>query len=324
MKCIVAFLLINPPDSKVKDRLVITGNEMGSPHYGVYLLKSDRLFPIPNPDSHIYMTENHIDGPGTYVRAYCSERWSKNEIIAKITSGLEDITIDDENRIPEMSAIHEKCEEIIDKMIEKSSPEEPVKFSEILRHEDCSESAIVSLAFLDKFSVYGDYSNMFSRYSIDGRNVMADVALKIENIVLNGELFMERSVPPGQQFLAWHQGDLHIFIRTKEEKTWHLITDITCRFASGLYITKYVLHEDGPFLPLLNLIEDFVDQADKITLSNCSDNSVDCEDESPLQNFRRKIAEVKLGKLTPTRAEGNIGILSKPLSIVRWVDEKYM
>ncbi|CCU79135.1 unnamed protein product [Blumeria hordei] len=308
----------------MKDRLVITSNEMGNPYYGVYLLKSERLFPIPSPDSHIYMTENHIDGPGTYVRAYCSERWSKNEIIAKIINELEDITDDLEYRVPEMSPKHEKCLEIINKMIEKSLPEEPVKFSEILRHEDCSESAIVNLSFLDKFGIYGDYSNIFPTYSIDGRNIMADVAFKIENVVLNGELFMERNIPPGHQFLAWHQGDLHIFIRTKEEKTWHLITDVTCRFASGLYISKYVLHDDGPFLPLLNLIENFMDQTDKTTLSNCSDNSVDCEDESPLQILRRKIAEIKLGKLISTRADGNIGVLPKPLSIVRWVDEKYM
>ncbi|CAD6503316.1 BgTH12-02983 [Blumeria graminis f. sp. triticale] len=38
------------------------------------------------------MTMNHEDGPGTYLRAYCSTKVSVRNIIAAIISGHDDIT----------------------------------------------------------------------------------------------------------------------------------------------------------------------------------------------------------------------------------------
>ncbi|VDB89335.1 Bgt-20264-2 [Blumeria graminis f. sp. tritici] len=88
MRCLFAFLLIPQEGLENTKRLAILSNELFGSYYDVFIPEANENFPVVKFSTGIKMTKVEITGPGTYPRAYCTEKLSLKSLIKEVTRNL--------------------------------------------------------------------------------------------------------------------------------------------------------------------------------------------------------------------------------------------
>ncbi|CAD6504235.1 BgTH12-05968 [Blumeria graminis f. sp. triticale] len=241
MHCAFAFLLHTVQKWPVPNRLAITSSYGSESRYGIYRPKPGVLFPQPTEDLGIQMTESHVCEPGTYITAYCSKEYNPLEIWDSVIHGLDKVTDKSQLQFSKTSFNRNKCLESIHLL--PSTSTEPNRFylSDIILEKICTEEDIAHLAYHEKLSVEGNFGTFFSSQTSAGPRVVADRAVSMRNIVLNGEIFKRIEDAGLEMALAWYQGHLHIFSRYNLRKYWCLVTSIDDVSKNGAHISRYAV-----------------------------------------------------------------------------------
>ncbi|SZF03300.1 unnamed protein product [Blumeria hordei] len=319
MNCILAILLKAATLSSDKSSLVIMSINSETPYYGVFLPVEEIYFPTPEKHSHIYMTRNTFNGEGTYLRAYCSDKLNENAIIQKVGAGLYNSGNDKETRLVRTNVGLYSCLRAFEKLRLESENSE-MRLSQIVGREECPRGTIASLAFWGYCSFYGTYSNIFPKAQVKGKQINADVPLHINDETYDGKLFVGMTTPPGKQFLAWYQGNLHVFLRTKEN-AWYLLTDPDGRHENGVLISKLAWLTNGPFMPLHQYLAARTSETGKVSRRKKCYKFVTCKYESSNSRLTHQMEDIKLEKLEVIYAQGDFGSSPRPEYINSWMRE---
>ncbi|CAD6500408.1 BgTH12-07586 [Blumeria graminis f. sp. triticale] len=319
MHCVLAILLKTASLSNDRSSLVITSIYSETPYYGVFLPDVETFFPTPEKNSRIYMTGNKFQGEGTYLRAYCSDILNENAIIQKLRVGLYDSVNDKHTELARVNIGHSSCRRAIDKLWHESKGSQ-INLSQVVDREECPKGAIVSLAFWGHCSFYGSYSNIFPKAVVKDIHINADVALRIHDEVHDGKFYVGMTTLPGKQFLAWYQGNLHVFLRTREN-AWYLLTDTSRRPENGILVSKLAWLTNGPFLPLHQFLADRTSEPAKESRRKRCYKIITCKHESLRSKLSRQMAEIKLEKLEVINSKGDVGSSPRPEYINSWMRE---
>ncbi|EPQ67267.1 BgtE-5701 [Blumeria graminis f. sp. tritici] len=319
MQCVLAILLLTVWSSSHRNRLVITSINSKRPYYGNFSPHDRDLFPVPKRDSNVYMTDNEMESKGTYFRAYCSDTLTEHEIIQEISPDLVKVGTQKNILLPRVDEKLFYCHKAIDELWHESKGSQ-INLSQVVDREECPKGAIVSLAFWGHCSFYGSYSNIFPKVEVKDIHINADVALRIHDEVHDGKFYVGMTTLPGKQFLAWYQGNLHVFLRTREN-AWYLLTDTNGRPENGILISKLAWLTNGPFLPLHQFLADRTSEPAKESRRKRCYKIITCKYESPKSKLRRQMAEIKLEKLEVINAKGYVGSSPRPEYINSWMRE---
>ncbi|SZF02954.1 unnamed protein product [Blumeria hordei] len=306
MHCVLAFLLTSNFGSKLFHRIALVSDGPEGFCYGVYQNPNGNSFSFPSQDPDIFSSTGPKPDIGTNVRAYCSNKWGRSEIIAHLAKYLGDRTHNSQSGLAEEYEAEEKCRRSISKLIQESPRIKQASLTKILEIGHCNEQMIANQAVRGVIKVTGAFrrfspSNDESYYIID-----ADKPLSIGRVVSNGEIFMVTKVEQGFMALAWYQGHLHLFQRDLNDDLWHPITDLIYSQRNGQIISQYVWDAHGKLSEIKRRLEEVRDQTGSTGLKKNIDRpeSGNIITERELSIF---IKNTHLNKLVADPAKGWLG-----------------
>lgn len=219
MHCAYAFLLIPEYSVLQEGRLLVIGVDTNYSHYSVHKPLTPDKFPEIRPELDIAMTTYYENGPGTYVRAYCSIKVSVRNIMETIISGHDDIT--DVSHIN--FGVTEKdlapCLSHIQLSDSGYDSETAISLKGLLQKKVCSTRDVFSLNFRNELQLTGHYG-YFARKACNGKKwINLDVPIETQQIFLPNHVFGEKRCEYENEvkvlsiatLIAWYQGHLHLF-----------------------------------------------------------------------------------------------------------------
>ncbi|SZE99918.1 unnamed protein product [Blumeria hordei] len=204
MRCLIAVLLLTKPSWHTSDRLILIGYSSHN-NYFVYPAPNNKQFPGTADESGIFMTESKVDGPGTYMRYYCSYSIELGNMIAGIVGEQKPISYSDISQSKNNPTAHERCREYFGSLSQIS---QSAQMSDILKISDCKASDIASLAFAGQISVGGVNRGFAPPENPSLFNVIADKQVKVSDLVLADQSVILKGSHRSSA-LVWYQGYLH-------------------------------------------------------------------------------------------------------------------
>ncbi|CCU81310.1 unnamed protein product [Blumeria hordei] len=253
MVCVVAIIVIAAQYNWEKSRLVFAVNDFSYPNYAVFQLPQNHQFPVPK-DPHIVSTSTTVDRVGTHVQLYCSHRWRDYTIISRISDELNDITQSAADAF--LSPIMEKnnCQnEIVRVQREK---QKHIYFNKFFgystprwsnfKNTSCKPKLIAELAFQGVLNVVGKYNNFVPPSRKPSLTIDINEPMELSDLVYQEQVYIGTDWKVNQRALAWYEGHLHIFKKTKRG-SWLPFTDLGSERQNGDLIYKHMLENHPSF-----------------------------------------------------------------------------
>ncbi|VDB88269.1 Bgt-51151 [Blumeria graminis f. sp. tritici] len=255
MKCAYVFHLLPMPHVHKMERQVVVAYDYDNPTYEVFRPKVHSQFPDIEKGSGIFATSHTFQGPGTYVKAYCSFTLSTVDIVGKIFQGQTPVT--DTSHL-DFGANEEKereCLNYIQRLSVAADQQEGLKISQIRKHKGCLDITLAHLAYRGLISIQGTYSGYAPTGISEVTKIDADEPINIAEVLLTKQFFEWDFKQEGTYAVAWYMGHLHIFTRCMWGNHWRPITYIgTPRENYGLIRSKF-FYNHGKNIDFMNLVK---------------------------------------------------------------------
>ncbi|CCU75489.1 unnamed protein product [Blumeria hordei] len=248
MYCAYALLLFPEESLRRQERLVIFGSDYPHSHYSIHKPRVSGQFPEIDSENEIIKTKWQINGPGTYMRAYCSYTLPTMEIAQKIMTDVDYLSNESHLDFGPTDGSDKRCLDHITRLqderyeIHKFTHKSDlilapvIKLSHLRRKSVCSDLAIVSLVHQRKVAVRGKYEfNAPPNYSRIP-SIDFDKPVQMTSVFSDNQFFGGLSNQIGLYALAWYQGHLHAFLRKHKENRWVLQTKVGHEKSNGLII----------------------------------------------------------------------------------------
>ncbi|CAD6503357.1 BgTH12-03023 [Blumeria graminis f. sp. triticale] len=248
MYCAYALLLFPEESMRQQERLVVFGSDHPYSHYSIHKPQISGQFPEIDWENEIIKTKWQINGPGTYMRAYCSYTLPVLEIAQKIITGVDYLSNEshvdfgptdgsDKRCLDQITRLQAERYKVHELTYNRDLIKAPViKLSELRRTSACSDLAIVSLVHQRKITVTGKYDfdappNLSRLPFID-----IDKPVQMTSVFSDNQFFGGLSNHIGLFAIAWYQGHLHAFLRKHEDNKWVLQTKVGEEKNNGRFI----------------------------------------------------------------------------------------
>ncbi|CAD6502656.1 BgTH12-05246 [Blumeria graminis f. sp. triticale] len=254
MVCLLAILLYTGQELSQKDRLVITTSEDRSPSYGSYRVNYNQLFPVPGENSGIYRTLVDVDGPGTYITVYCSNKVSINDLWRFVSNGLTSLQgrLDEGFSNDEIS--ESECLRHVNNLYFEPKDEaptggvqgvgvarpRPLPVAKIIRSRQCTERLLISLVYQQKILSANWYGFMTTYRDTRLPTIKFNVPVEIADAVLDSQFIMQKVEIDFEKGLAWNQGKLQLFRRESYRHFWMEQTLVGYEPYTGIPITEFI------------------------------------------------------------------------------------
>ncbi|SZF04603.1 unnamed protein product [Blumeria hordei] len=113
MLCIYAFLLIPQEGLESTKRLAVISDDYFGSYYDVFKLGANENFPAVESSTGIKMTKVEITGPGTYPRAYCSNKMPYKILIKESTKNLKSAYYNSHLGLGDADKAADRCLEVL-------------------------------------------------------------------------------------------------------------------------------------------------------------------------------------------------------------------
>ncbi|CAD6500482.1 BgTH12-07658 [Blumeria graminis f. sp. triticale] len=211
------------------NRLVLLSDSYKGSFYSAYKIGDSGGFPEIKVEDDIFTTADQSTHKPTKLRAYCSPTLSSTEIIKFFYPKLEG---------HELSS--EKCRKVIYKQWDGSKDKTKSGNQIISQSSTCSNSDIIGLAFQGDISIVGGYNRYAPSKNQNVPLVAFSNTLDLEDLVSDRQLYAAWEKDESQMVLVWYYGQLHLFKRSREDKSWWPMTDLNNPAKNGAMILNFL------------------------------------------------------------------------------------
>ncbi|CAD6503262.1 BgTH12-02929 [Blumeria graminis f. sp. triticale] len=306
MHCVFAFLLI-PTISmhKETERLALVGADNHDAIYSVFEPKISGQFPFIGPEHDILSTNSRIGGPGTYVKAYCSNSLGIIKIIELLSNDLLEITYDFYRDFGIKERRIEDCLKCIRNFRNERRITSALSLIDLMKEEYCSASLLAKLAFSRYLDVSGKYRSFAPSDLYGPIEVVADMPIKLSSVMSSRFIFGEMLGGQQPKALAWYMGHLHIFARTQRME-WTPLTTVGAESKNGRPIVDYLYSHLNHFKIFRASIHNWA-EGYKARRSNPPPGVEIWEiDDEEMENIRVLFSKFDFGRLPVMPVDGNI------------------
>ncbi|CCU75972.1 Bgh-specific protein [Blumeria hordei DH14] len=301
MSCLFAILLYTGLDSPVKDRLVLTYEANGENYYGSFNVNRSQMFPQPPKSAHILKTPTRVEGPGTYITAYCTfkaEPYHMYSYMEKLASGsipgYYTPSIDPSSAQECLSYLNSQHQSM------KGSLEDVA----INRKDDrdfwCSEKNIIGLALDGHIRLSGTIDLKTTLTSTHYPLVRLSPRLQMNKFTTYGEFIKVARMHGETYALAWLDDHLRLFKYQPRGDVW-VITGINSNeMSTGTAMVGFIRHAYTQIDRLMTDMDDLAKDYSRL-LSETNGN------DEPY--YSRSIA--RLNK----KSRGNMVVIERPVAI---------
>ncbi|CCU76353.1 CSEP0349 putative effector protein [Blumeria hordei DH14] len=226
IECAYVFHLFPMPYLSNMERQVVVSYNYDSPKYEVYKPKTHGQFPEIQNESGIFATSHTFQGPGTYVKAYCSFFLSTMDIVGKIFQGQTPVTDTSHVDFGADERQENECLKHIEGLTAGADEAEGLKISRIQKHKSCLDLTLARLAYGGLISIEGTYSGYTPGKRSGVAKVYADRPIDIGNVIFAKQIFNWDIGRKGTHAFAWYMGHLHVFEWFSRGDFWRPLTDI--------------------------------------------------------------------------------------------------
>ncbi|CAD6502651.1 BgTH12-05241 [Blumeria graminis f. sp. triticale] len=316
MVCLLAFLLYTGTELQQKDRFVITSFEKNQPSYQSYEVNYQKLFPEPDKISGIHSTLVEIDGPGTYLTVYCSNKMSTNDLEMFISRGLTKTQFGLDMGFSNELIVEQNCfnyvynlyfkraKRAISLGLDEIQAPEPdlLPVSWLIQPDQCTKRVLISLAYQRSLLCADGFGFWTTFRDEELPTIKFDEPVEIAATVLEGQMIMRKTMGMQETALGWNQGKLQIFSR-EMGSFWNQGPSVFEKPSSGWIISEFVRNSNAQ-------VKNFMKRFDaryqnKEHTSECLGfrKTVSLGIDA-CQELRNKNLRVKLTKLSPSTADG--------------------
>ncbi|CCU82252.1 CSEP0013 putative effector protein [Blumeria hordei DH14] len=319
MVCLLAILLYTGQKLAAKDRLVITSTELRSPNYFVYEANQEQPFPVPVQGSGIYRTLVRVDEPGTYVTVYCSINAPIDNLRGFVSKGLKSLPSRVDGRFGSDEKSEDECFNYVNNLFFESDRKVatdtlegaevaepgPLPVSHLIKSRQCTKRLLISLAYQRRVLCADGYGFVTTYSDENLPTIKFDEPVQIADAIFDGEFVMKLNKYSSRDALAWNQGQLQSFTQSYSSRSWMERTFIGNEQYSGRHITVFIKSNNVQ-------VSKFMDQFQKLEnrkfgASNCFGfRSKALRKPTSCRNFKLSHLRVKVNRLDPIPAEGNI------------------
>ncbi|CAD6503320.1 BgTH12-02987 [Blumeria graminis f. sp. triticale] len=300
MHCAYAFLLIPEYSVLQEGRLLVIGVDTNYSHYSVHKPLIPDKFPEIRPELDIAMTTYYENGPGTYVRAYCSIKVSVRNIMETIISGHDDIT--DVSHIN--FGVTEKdlapCLSHIQLSDSGYDSETAISLKGLLQKKVCSTRDVFSLNFRNELQLTGHYG-YFARKACNGKKwINLDVPIETQQIFLPNHVFGEKRCEYENEVKVLSiatMGHLHIFKRNDQNSQWWPETFIGLEKKNAFKLADFICRHYVVLKPVMKTIYEYQrnDCDSEFCCINCYKGNKEYRQEK--NRIIAEIRSLKLGRI---------------------------
>ncbi|CCU81364.1 putative effector protein [Blumeria hordei DH14] len=227
MNCLLAIILLMGEHNYRNGRLVVMElGEQAKVHH-TYRLAKVRKFRQTMTHTGIFMAASPIKHAGTYLTIYCSLTLSAKNLEAFIANGANKLTMNSALGFHQSVTSEEKCLRYLRNgykalQKKKSRGENELNALPYIRDGKCTESLIYSLALQGEISLHAKYNINIEQQCEKTIVVAYHNGLRMDSIVLHGQILYTVETQQKDFVLAWYQGELEVFVKPPSSNVWSL------------------------------------------------------------------------------------------------------
>ncbi|CAD6505594.1 BgTH12-01084 [Blumeria graminis f. sp. triticale] len=250
MHCLLAILLLAGDQARPNDRLAVMSLDRNNGYYEIYDPEGRRQFRKVDFGGEIMVAGSATNGPGTYMAIYCSPSLSLGSLGSYITQNTRHLEDRSKFGFHQDISKERNCLQLAKDKLKNLSSGEGIYIRRLLHIEDCSKSVIYSLAFQGNFNI----KNLQDVALTPGRQFLGIIFIynlfAMSDVVLDGKVLLPTESQGLQGVLAWYQGHLNVFQKSKQSTIWDPI--------------KRSLHDDNDYHYIIDFLSNHIAEIDRI------------------------------------------------------------
>ncbi|SZF04535.1 unnamed protein product [Blumeria hordei] len=290
---------------KESERLALVGLDKHDAIYSVFEPKISGQFPSIGPEHDILATNSRVGGPGTYVKAYCSNSLGIIKIVELLSNDLLEITYDFYRDFGIKERGIEDCLYCIRKFRNKRRTISALSLNDLMNEKYCSASLLAKLAFSRYLNVSGKYRSFAPSHVYGPIEVVADTPIKMSSVISSRFIFGEMLKGEQPKALAWYMGHLHIFART-QGMMWTPVTTVGAESKSGRPVVDFLYLHLNHFKTFRADIHNWAERYKARRSNPPPDVEIWAIDDQEMENIRVLFSKFDFGTLPMMPLDGYI------------------